>query len=206
MTNIGTASQISEVLNAKNNDFTKDGKCSGCGGCCTDCIHMSETEINRIKAYIKKHEIKPCRHIPPMQKPGTAIDFLCPFVDMNAEYKKCRIYKVRPTVCEAFICNKTPMEFLSKLPKEKQRCLAKIFDNEISKLPVNMGQTFYPEIYTPKVGDQVIFNKRYRAMMELYETTIFTVLTAPDRDNHVMIQTDDGKTLRCDVTGLTKLI
>ena len=39
-------------------DFTKDGKCSSCGQCCSNLLPLSNNEIRKIKEYIKKHGIK----------------------------------------------------------------------------------------------------------------------------------------------------
>ena len=43
-------------------NFTKDGKCSGCGNCCSNLLPMSQKEVDAIRRYIKKHGIKECRH------------------------------------------------------------------------------------------------------------------------------------------------
>lgn len=79
-------------------DFTKDGKCSNCGQCCSNCLPLSEAEIKRIHAYIKKHKIKEQRHNALM-----AVDMTCPFRDERN--KKCLIYEIRPVICREFMCN-----------------------------------------------------------------------------------------------------
>lgn len=94
-------------------DFTKDGKCVGCGNCCSNLLPMSEGEINQIRHYIKKHDIKQHRKVAPTVKPF--IDMTCPFLDDMKEYDKCTIYPVRPQICRNFICNKPP----SKARKDK---------------------------------------------------------------------------------------
>ena len=81
-------------------DFTKDGKCSNCGECCSNCLPLSEAEIKRIKAYIKKHGIKEQRH-----NVMSGVDMTCPFRD-NAN-RKCLIYEIRPAICREFMCNHT---------------------------------------------------------------------------------------------------
>lgn len=73
-------------------DFTKDGKCSQCGQCCANFLPMSEKELKRIKLYVKKHHIKPQKHILPTA--DAAIDFTCPL--RNDAEKKCMCYEVRP--------------------------------------------------------------------------------------------------------------
>lgn len=81
-------------------DFTQEGKCSNCGECCSNCLPLSEAEIQQIHKYIKKHNIKEQRH---NFMVGT--DMTCPFRD-NA-HRKCLIYEIRPAICREFMCNHT---------------------------------------------------------------------------------------------------
>ena len=81
-------------------DFTIKGKCSNCGGCCSNCLPLSDKEAKQIKAYIKKHDIKEQRHNFML---GT--DLTCPFRD--EANKKCLIYEIRPEICRQFMCNHT---------------------------------------------------------------------------------------------------
>lgn len=86
----------------KVSDYTVDGKCSNCGACCSNLLPISETDIKRIKAYVKKHKIKEQRH----NVLGTkTFDMTCPFRDEGK--KKCLIYEVRPAICREFLCNHT---------------------------------------------------------------------------------------------------
>ena len=84
-------------------NFTKDGKCSGCGGCCSNLLPMSQKEVDVIHRYIKKHHIKECKHLLPVATP--ALDMTCPFLDTGKSCEKCRIYPVRPEICKQFICD-----------------------------------------------------------------------------------------------------
>ena len=86
-------------------DFTKDGKCSNCGQCCSNLLPLSEAEIKRIKAYIKKHGIKEQRH-----NVMVGVDMTCPFRDERN--KKCLIYEIRPAICREFMCNHTHADIL----------------------------------------------------------------------------------------------
>ena len=79
-------------------DFTINGKCSQCGQCCSNLLPLSDKEIARIKAYIKKHGIKEQRHNALM-----TVDMTCPFRDERN--KKCLIYDIRPKICRVFQCN-----------------------------------------------------------------------------------------------------
>lgn len=84
-------------------NFTVDGKCSGCGNCCSNLLPMSEKEIKTIQKYIRKNHILECKHnIPVINKP---YDMTCPFLDTGKSKNKCRIYEVRPLICRLFICD-----------------------------------------------------------------------------------------------------
>lgn len=84
-------------------NYTENGKCSGCGNCCSDLLPMSQKEVDVIRRYIKKHKIKECKHLLPVAKP--ALDMTCPFLDTDKKSEKCRIYPVRPEICKQFICD-----------------------------------------------------------------------------------------------------
>lgn len=82
-------------------NFTVDGKCSNCGACCSNFLPMSRKEVERIRAFIKKNNIRESVHLLPVAKTG--YDATCPFRD-NAG-KICTIYPVRPEICKLFICD-----------------------------------------------------------------------------------------------------
>ena len=86
-------------------DFTKDGKCIGCGSCCSNFLPMTKNEIKDIKRYIKKNNIRECRHFIPAV---TVFDMTCPFLDISKPDKRCTIYEHRPMICRTFICNCPP--------------------------------------------------------------------------------------------------
>jgi Fe-S-cluster containining protein len=79
-------------------DYTKDGKCSSCGQCCSNLLPLSDKEIKVIKQYIKKHDIKEQRH-----NAMVGVDMTCPFRD--EANRKCLIYEIRPQICREFMCN-----------------------------------------------------------------------------------------------------
>lgn len=81
-------------------NFTKNGKCTGCGKCCSNYLPMTDSEILTIKNYIKKHQIKEKHHIS-----LEVLDMSCPFLDNSKSCDKCTIYPVRPRVCRDFICD-----------------------------------------------------------------------------------------------------
>ena len=84
-------------------DLTDNGKCTGCGQCCSNVLPMTDIEIQRISKYIKRYNIKECKHFVPTKEP--ALDMSCPFLDTSKDKDKCKIYEVRPQVCRDFICN-----------------------------------------------------------------------------------------------------
>lgn len=77
-------------------DLTDNGKCTGCGTCCSCILPMSRKEISKIRGYIKRHGIK--IHT-------TLDDLECPFMDKEKKTKRCKIYPVRPGICRAFKCD-----------------------------------------------------------------------------------------------------
>lgn len=83
-------------------DYTVDGRCSNCGACCSCMLPLSKVDIAEIKKYVKKHRIKPVRHLPSLIT-GNSFDMVCPFRD--EERKCCIIYDARPTVCRVFKCD-----------------------------------------------------------------------------------------------------
>lgn len=116
---IGDFKDLEEVRNhVKENgpyDNTKGGKCSQCGECCSNLLPMSRIEVETIREYIRKNDIKEYKTLFPFANP--TLDLTCPFLDRNKETEKCRIYEVRPLICKAFVCNhkkgEYPEEFLT---------------------------------------------------------------------------------------------
>ncbi len=87
-------------------DFTHNGKCIGCGNCCSTYLPVSNHELKVIYHYIKKHHIQPIQH--GVHTHSMAIeDRTCPFRD--DEHQRCLIYPVRPWICRRFVCNNTKM-------------------------------------------------------------------------------------------------
>lgn len=100
---IGCFEEVIEDMENGTYDFTKNGQCCGCGSCCSNLLPVTESEIRSIKRYMKKHNIKECKHIlPPMD---VRFDLTCPFLDTTKSKDKCTIYPVRPAVCKSFICD-----------------------------------------------------------------------------------------------------
>ena len=83
-------------------DYTDNGTCSGCGNCCTNILPVSEAEIRAIRNYIRKHNIKEEKFLPPVS--GPVINMLCPF--RSEKERGCNIYPVRPAICREFQCDR----------------------------------------------------------------------------------------------------
>lgn len=111
-------------------NYTKDGKCSGCGQCCSNFLPLSTKEIKEIQRYVEKYRIQEHRHFAPTANP--TLDWTCPFLDDAKAKDKCTIYAVRPQICRAFQCNQPP----SKVRANKQ-----LFWR--ARTPVDMRKTFF---------------------------------------------------------------
>lgn len=144
MSNIEQTS-IEDYMNAEHavTDFTKDGKCSQCGGCCSKMLPLSDSEIERIKKFVKKKKLKP--HKLPVNPllVDQPIDCTCPFLRFNNDDRGtwCSIYSVRPDICKAFTCNKDDGQVatdLSKSDLDKYKSLP-------PRAVVDMWETFFPD-------------------------------------------------------------
>ena len=103
VSNVFGVGTVDEMFSMKNTDLTNDGKCSQCGACCSAYLPLSDREVRKIRAYIKKHHIEPVHHV---DDPWT-LDGVCPFCDTGKPKEKCRIYDARPNICRRFICSDT---------------------------------------------------------------------------------------------------
>lgn len=110
-------------MKPKITNFTDKGKCIGCGQCCSDILHLSEQEIEKIDNYIKNRNIKPNKY-------RGDLNTICPF--RNETLKICMIYEVRPDICRVFKCDQSPTE----IEKNKE-----LFNSK--KLPRSMRAVFF---------------------------------------------------------------
>jgi len=99
---IGTIEDLIKADEQGVTDFTVDGKCSGCGQCCSDLLPLSRAEIDRIHRYIRSHNVREHHH----SVIAVGFDFTCPFRD-NVK-RVCSIYSVRPGICREFKCDYDP--------------------------------------------------------------------------------------------------
>lgn len=127
---IGTLQQLYKDMESGVFDYTKDGKCVGCGKCCSNFLPLSNQEIQDIKRYMKQHHVKEQKHILPTREP--TFDLTCPFMNENRGNEKCTIYLVRPHICRVFQCNQPP----STIKENKERFWK-------TRKPCDMRETFF---------------------------------------------------------------
>ena len=85
-------------------DKTDNGRCVGCGECCSNALPMRQKEIKIIQRYIKEHGIKEQKA--PAVFAKQPFDMTCPFLRKDVSKDRCVIYPVRPQICREFKCNK----------------------------------------------------------------------------------------------------
>lgn len=100
---IGSFEQMKKEFADGTYNLTCNGKCTGCGECCSNLLPMTEEEIETIKKHIKRYNIKENKYLVPLVNP--ILDMTCPFLDDSKSCEKCTIYEIRPKVCRNFICD-----------------------------------------------------------------------------------------------------
>lgn len=100
---VGTLAEAFKNMENGLYDYTENGKCVGCGACCSAMLPVSGKEIKGIRRYIKKNHIQEQQHNYPVK--NHALDLTCPFLNDSKRNNKCEIYPVRPEVCRSFMCN-----------------------------------------------------------------------------------------------------
>lgn len=88
-------------------NFTKEGKCSRCGQCCSNFIPLTRKEIQELQELVKTNievQIK--------TTPDGRFIMMCPFLILNNENEvsKCSIYEHRPSICKMFKCSNANMK------------------------------------------------------------------------------------------------
>ena len=111
-------------------DFTEDGKCSGCGSCCSNFLPMSSKEVKAIKNYVRGKGIKEQRRLFPFA--SQTIDATCPF--RSESERKCLVYEVRPAICRDFQCDK---------PRKKIQAQKDMYHGKFQI--VDMREEFFPK-------------------------------------------------------------
>ena len=108
-------SSIESYINSDRHvtDFTNNGVCSQCGGCCTDLLYVSEKDIKTIKKYMEKHDIYEHINVSVLDM-TSALDMTCPFL---TDEGSCQIYEVRPNICKTFKCDMSEKEIIQNQNK-----------------------------------------------------------------------------------------
>lgn len=104
---------------------TCNGKCSGCGDCCTEFLTITKHEYRAISNYLKEHPEIKCQYHSSL---STNIYCFCPFND--AQTHKCLIYEVRPKICRDFVCN-LPLDVMNK--NRDHNCTERGYYNLLNK-------------------------------------------------------------------------
>ena len=99
--NISTIAEVQKDFRNGVYNKTDNGKCTGCGECCSNILPMTEAEVKIIKDYVRRHSIKEEKIFAPTLNPQ--YDLTCPFMSKTAKENKCAIYEVRPAICRCFI-------------------------------------------------------------------------------------------------------
>lgn len=138
-----TITTLGAILDEMENgvyDFAENGKCIGCGQCCSNYLPISSREKKEIRRYIEKHGIKENKAKANFLAKQPEIDMTCPFLDNSKPNDKCEIYEVRPQICRIFQCN---------IPPSKVKVNKELFHKKY--MPVDMRAEFF--------GGESIFKK-----------------------------------------------
>lgn len=103
-------------------NYCKNHQCSKCGQCCTPLLPITRHEEKVIRSYIKENNIKPEDY-----EMGNSVNLQCCFYDRKN--KCCKIYKVRPKICQSFKCDRN----IEDLEKEKMANHRRAHYNHIEK-------------------------------------------------------------------------
>lgn len=100
---VGSFEQMQKEFQNGTYNLTQNGKCTGCGNCCSNLLPMTDEEIEVIRKYVNRFHIKEQKRNLPLAEP--MLDLTCPFLDNSKKCDKCTIYEVRPHICRQFSCD-----------------------------------------------------------------------------------------------------
>lgn len=200
----------SKDLYKQSDNFTNNGQCSRCGGCCTHHLPILEKERTAIKKYINENHIEAVYHYGEDPSKGN-IDFLCPFLDHTILGCKCNIYPVRPAICKAYKCDLNNYQINTNLLNALQE--KNIDPQETLKTheEIHVGYYFFPKDFAIKEGMTVIINQLHMIEFYHYQGHEFRVLKNTRISNkhkeRKLVCIDDPKigTIWFDEAGLTEI-
>ena len=96
----GWAENAEYIIEHGCHDYTTNGECSKCGGCCSCSLPLTQKEIRHLKRIVRERNMKPQHKLPVV---CMSIDMTCPFL---TEEHLCAIYDERPYICKVFKCDK----------------------------------------------------------------------------------------------------
>lgn len=85
-TEVGTMPYMgngSEYQGSEPYDLTDNSICTQCGECCTNRLPISDSDIRRIRRYIRRHGIRPAGHIPAVIA-GPVLDMVCDALEVSS--------------------------------------------------------------------------------------------------------------------------
>ena len=145
------------------------GNCSRCGECCASLLPITRAEEKRIREYIKDNNIEPEK----FKVNNNSINLQCCFFDRTK--KVCKIYKVRPSICRSFKCNKS-IDLINKNKEEhhKRAYWNYMLKKEIEHL-TDMRLLFYNDpsslvgnlVFTITDGEMVLNKKQFKFIKEI---------------------------------------
>ena len=86
------------------NNFTKNGKCSKCGSCCSNFLPLTQSEIKELQELVKLDTTE----VQLKYSEDGRFYMMCPFLIMSTDSKetRCSIYDKRPSICRYFRCDR----------------------------------------------------------------------------------------------------
>ena len=131
-------------------DYTQEGKCSGCGACCTNYLPTTSKELAVLRRWAKKNKFTPSSSedldIDSVLTANTdaevaahVIDATCPFLDKKTQ--KCVCYDVRPLICKLFLC-RNPSQTLVTAPAKIRKAKIRNLRHDLFKQPAPSYEEF----------------------------------------------------------------
>lgn len=128
----GNPYSVAKDLATDPTDYTVDGKCSRCGGCCSSIMPLGPHDIKRLREFAEKTGF-----VPRLPAGPNVIYVHCPFLvdsDEDPGKKTCAAYGDRPDVCRIFSCANTNYQ--------NAQAWAEAYGTDAMPEPMNAWQVF----------------------------------------------------------------